>query len=78
MGYKRRVDKKMKDSGETDFNKKSIRVNPKKGGLLNTILHEELHRTNPNKPEKWVAKKAKTQEEKLTVPKAIKLLKRYK
>ena len=67
----------MKDYGDTDFDNKEIRVNPKKRGLLNTIIHEELHRKHPDKPEKWIRKKAIEREKNLSVNDAIKLLKPY-
>ena len=75
--YKRKVDRKMKDSGETDFEKKKIRVNPKKKDLLNTVIHEELHRKYPDKPEKWIKEKAAERESNISVREAIKLLKPY-
>lgn len=78
MKYKRKVDTKMRDYGETDFEKKQIRVNPKKRDLLNTIIHEELHRQYPEKPEKWIQKKTEKKEKDLTIPRAIELLQRYK
>ena len=78
MPYKRKVDRRMHDCGEIDFEKKLIRVNPRKGGLLNTVLHEELHKQFPDKNEKWICKKAKERESKLTITKAIEILKKYK
>ena len=78
MPYKREVDRRMHDFGETDFETKKIRVNPRKGDLINTVIHEELHRKFPNKPEKWVQKKSKKKESELTISKAINLLKKYK
>ncbi len=77
MKYKRVQDRKMKDAGEINFEKRKIRVNPAKGDLLNTIIHEELHRRFPDKPEKWINKQAKKKEKELTVAKAIKLLHKY-
>jgi hypothetical protein len=68
----------MKSFGDTDLQKKVIRVNPKKGQLLNTILHEELHLKHPRATEKTIRKMAKSQEKNLTIGKAIKLLKRFK
>ena len=76
--WKRKVDKRMKDSGEIDDSKKVIRVNPRKGELINTIIHEELHKKHPKKAEKWVKRKAKKVEKRTSVKKAIKLLQKYK
>lgn len=76
--WKRKVDKKMKDYGDIDYQKKRIRINPKKGEMLTTILHEEEHRKYPSKTEKLVEKAAKAKEKKLSPKKAIKLLKKYK
>jgi hypothetical protein len=73
----RKVDRKMRLFGETDTDKKTIRVNPRKGELLNTILHEELHLKHPKMTETNIKKKAKAAERKLTPRKAINLLKRY-
>lgn len=74
--WKRCVDNKMKCYGETDFDKKKIRVNKKKSktnpfrkrpvnkgahkypDILDTIVHEELHRKNPKMKEKDVRKMA--------------------
>lgn len=75
--YKRKVDYKMRDYGEIDYAKQTIRVNPKRGGLLNTILHEEEHRLHPRKSEKDVNKAAKRKEKGISVGEAIKFLKRY-
>jgi len=75
---KRLIDNKMKHFGETDFDKKTIKVNPKKGDLINTILHEELHAKHPKAKEKTVRKKASSEEKKMTIKKAIKLLNKFK
>ncbi len=76
-GWTYKVDKRMRCYGEADEKKKVIRVNPKKGDLLNTIIHEELHKKNWDLPEKKVYKKAKEIEKKLSPKKAISLLKKY-
>ncbi|KKM64023.1 hypothetical protein LCGC14_1505580 [marine sediment metagenome] len=76
--YRRVVDRKMKDFGEIDYGKKKIRVNPKKGDLLNTIIHEELHRTKPSKNEKSITKETKKKESNLTVGAAIQWLNKYR
>jgi hypothetical protein len=75
--YSRKVDRKMRSYGEIDDRKKTIRVNPKKGDLIDTVIHEELHRTNPDKPEKWIRKHAAEKAGKMSVNQITKLLKRY-
>lgn len=75
---KRKVDRRMHDSGEMDFEKDAIRVNPRKGDLINTIVHEELHRKYPDKSERWIKNRSKKDEAELTISKAIKLLQKYK
>ena len=52
----------MKDYGETDDGKRQIRINKtasKKtpGGILDTIVHEEMHRAHPKMTERAVRKK---------------------
>jgi len=74
----RKVDSKMKSYGDTNFENKTIRVNPRKGGLINTVIHEELHRSNPNKTEKQIKKMVNSREAKCTPKKAISLLKKYR
>lgn len=76
--YTRKVDNKMRKFGEIDYEKKEIRINPKKGDLINTILHEENHRKDPKLSEKKIIKKTEKQEKNLGISNAIKLLKRYK
>ena len=77
--YKYVVNNKLKWAGDIDQVQKGvIRVNPKKGDLLNTIIHEEVHRKQPKLTEKQVTKKANAEEKKLTINKAIKLLGKFK
>ena len=76
-GYKRVVDKRMRDYGEIDYSKKLIRVNPKKGDLINTIVHEELHRAYPDKSESWVRKQSRKKESSLTMSQAVNIMKKY-
>ena len=76
-GYTRKIDRKMRNSGEIDYDKKKIRVNPKRGDLLNTLIHEELHRKYPDKPAKWIKNKALEREKSMSAREAIELLKPY-
>lgn len=63
-GFKRTVDNKMRSFGETDLERKTIRINKKKnkkagkGELLDTIVHEELHRVHSRMKEKNIKKEA--------------------
>ncbi len=64
--WKRKVDNKMKSYGDIDFDKKIIRVNKKKskasgrkGEVLDTIVHEEMHKKYPEKGEKKIRKLTK-------------------
>lgn len=62
--YKTIVDNKIKYFGETDTTKRIIRVNKSKkknrrGDVLNTIVHEEMHAHNPKMSEKQVVSKTK-------------------
>ncbi len=57
--YKRKVDNKMKSFGETDLEKKTIRINKSKkkntpGDVLDTIVHEKEHILHPKKHENTV------------------------
>ena len=75
--WKRKIDKKMRSYGDTDFAKKEIRVNPAKGDTLNTIMHEELHKQYPNKPEKWIRKKADKVEKSATPKTMLKMIRKF-
>jgi len=76
-GYARKVDRKMRDYGEIDYDKKVIRVNPKKGDLINTILHEELHKQHPGWNEKKVKKEAAKKEKSMSLKTIAKKLLKY-
>lgn len=75
--YSRRIDTKMKSYGDIDDKKKIIRVNPKKGDLINTILHEEEHRRDMKANEKIIKKRALKREKSLSINKADHLLQMY-
>ena len=75
--YKRKVDNRMRDYGDTDLLKKVIRVNKKKSNaskkppvnkhasrypeVLDTIVHEARHAKHPREHEKTVRKKVREQ-----------------
>ena len=59
--FKRVVDNKMRDFGDTNIKKGVIRVNKKKSrkhpkGIIDTVIHEELHARHPKMHEKTVRK----------------------
>ena len=65
-GYKVKVDNKMQSFGETDDEKKLVKINKKKslkaGGkreLADTIVHEKYHVSHPKATEKVTYKKTK-------------------
>ena len=63
--WKRVTDNKMRWYGDTDENKKIIRINKSKkkntkpGDIIDTIVHEEMHKIHPKMSEKLVRKKTK-------------------
>ena len=69
--------------GDTDLANRVIRINKnlhkkvkktgKEGELINTIVHEELHRKHPKMLEKTVRKKTKEEVRKLSEPQKHKL-----
>jgi len=65
-GFKFKTDNKMRGAvGETDFGKKSVRINKKRlkkrkrGETGKTLMHEKLHIDHPNMHEKTIYKKEK-------------------
>jgi len=76
-GFVRKVDRSMHDYGEIDYDKQVIRVNPRKGDLVNTIVHEELHRKYPDWSERKVKKESKKKEQSLSISQVQRLLKKY-
>lgn len=62
--YTKKIDNKMKYEGDTDTHRGIIKINKrlskqKRGNLLDTEVHEELHAKHPNMSEKAVQKKTK-------------------
>ena len=61
----------MRSDGEIDFEKKVIRVNKPgskkhKGGIIDTVVHEDMHRLHPRMSEKVVRKKTATKIERMS------------
>lgn len=82
---KRVVDNKMRGFGDFNEGTGKIRVNKKMnrtkgnpGELINTIVHEEMHRQKPKMTEKQVYKATKRKVKKLTPKAKKKLYARYK
>lgn len=67
----RLVDNGMNDYGEINYHKKVIRVNKNKskklgrGGIIDTIIHEELHRKYPDLGERDIKKLTETRLKKM-------------
>ncbi len=83
--FKRIVDNKMRAYGDTDLEKKVIRINKKKaklkgrkGELLDSIMHEENHRIHPKMHEKNVRKLTKKNVNKMGKKQKQKLYNRFK
>ena len=74
---KRKVDSSLPYYGEAKIAQRTIVVNPKKGQLVNTIIHEELHHKHPNKTEKEIRKMANREEKQMGPKEQIELLKKY-
>ena len=72
--YKTVVDRKLPYYGEADFEKKLLKVNPKKGEVVNTVIHEKLHMAHPKMSEKAVRRKAEIMEKKTSLAKQAKML----
>jgi hypothetical protein len=70
-------DKHMRAFGDINYRKKIIRVNPTKGDLVNTILHEEMHRKHPDMPHRTLHKKVKKKIAHMDVKAHIKVLKKF-
>ena len=66
MKYKRKVDNKMRWSGDIDDKKGIIRINKSKGDVLDTIVHEETHRKHPKMHEKTVREETRRLISKMT------------
>ena len=80
--YKRIVDNKMRYQGETDLEKKVIRVNKKaskkKSTVIDTIYHEENHRLHPKMTEKNIRIETKNKLKRMSENKKHKLYNLYK
>jgi hypothetical protein len=70
--FKRTVDNKMPYFGETDLQKKTIRINKSKkknknrGDVIDTIVHEKEHILHPKKYERNIRKSTAKKLQKMT------------
>lgn len=76
-GWLRTVDSKMKWYGETDLDKKVIRINKKKakkpGELIDSIVHETYHKDHPGASEKETIRMTKILVKKMNAKKKQRL-----
>lgn len=77
------VNKRLRHFGDVTLSslgvnaKKHMRVNPKKGELVNTIIHEIEHIKHPKMSEQNIRKQTNKAERKMSIPQQIKLLRRF-
>lgn len=84
---KRRVDNRMRNYGDYDPNTGVIRVNKKASraygkrykvaGILDTIVHEEIHKKHPKMGERKVVKRTKKKVKRMTKKQKSKHYLRY-
>ena len=73
--YHVEIDKEMQNYGETHYDDETIKINPERGDVVNTIIHEKLHANYPDMPHDEVYANAAKIESKMTLPEmAIELL----
>ena len=75
--WKKSVDNRIRTFGDIDYEKKKIRINPKKGDVVDTIAHENFHRLYPNKTEKQIKTLAKEKIRTTSLRQKIEMLKEY-
>lgn len=68
------VNKNINPYGDTNYRDAVIRLNPKRGDLINTIIHENLHAARPDMEHEDVYKNASKIESKMGIPQMIGLL----
>jgi len=72
--YTYQENRRMRSFGDIDFNKRIIRVNSSKGDIIDTILHEEMHRKYPNLKEKDIRRRVKNKIKKLSMKKQYRII----
>ncbi len=83
--YKFKVDNSMRGFGETDLDRKVVKVNKKrakathqKGELLDTIAHELLHVKHPKAKERTIQKKTERVTKRLSPKEKAKLYSKFR
>lgn len=66
--YNIKVDTKIPVYGDTNYRDEEIRINPAKGDVVNTIIHEKLHANYPDMPHDEVYTNAAKIEGSMTLP----------
>ena len=75
--WKKSVDNRMRTFGDIDYEKKKIRINPKKGDVIDTVLHEWAHQQFPNKTEKQIKNIAREKNKEISLRQKVEKLKKY-
>ena len=60
-------DRKLPVYGRTDYDARMIKINPRKGDVVNTIIHEKLHADYPDMPHDEVYRRAGEIESKMNL-----------
>jgi len=66
--YHVEIDEQMRNYGETHYGPEVIKINPTRGDVINTIIHERLHADNPQMEEDEVRKKSHEIEGEMSLP----------
>lgn len=74
IAYKYQINKRIRWYGTCDYDNQVITINPAKGDVINTIIHEDLHRKHPSWNEKRVIDETKKVETRLTIKQSRDLL----
>lgn len=56
--YDMQEDTRIRDYGDTNYEDKVIRINPARGDVVNTVIHEKLHSQYPDMPHEEIYRKA--------------------
>ena len=72
--YNIKIDTKLPVYGQTRYESEELVINPKKGDVVNTIIHEKLHANYPDMPHNEVYANAAKIEGKMTLPEMAKEL----
>ena len=56
--YHVEIDEQMRNFGETHYHDETIKINPTRGDVVNTVIHERLHADSPEMSEDEVRRKS--------------------